>query len=81
MLEVAPFSGWAPSASAAGSWTRKGRISNGCPPMKLVAVDWKNCCCSVGAWKPVETVARIANCSLGAKRPDSLPVVSLPKSL
>ena len=35
--------------------------SNGTPPMKLVAVEVKNSCCSPGARKPVETAPRSAN--------------------
>ena len=38
-------------------------MSNGTPPMKLVAVERKNCCCSEGARKPVDTVPRSATLS------------------
>ncbi len=34
--------------------------------MKLVAMDWKYCCCSEGARKPVEAVARSAILSVKA---------------
>ena len=50
-----------------GIVTANVRTSNGdMPPMKLVAVDWKNCCCSDGARKPVDTVPRSATASVNA---------------
>ena len=66
LVDSSARSGSAPSAIAAGLLTRKVTMSNGTPPMKLVAVDWKYCCCSDGARNPVDTVARSATASLKA---------------
>ncbi len=50
-------SGFAPKAIATGSFTGNVAMSNGRPPMKLVEVVEKNCCCNDGALKPFDTEA------------------------
>ncbi|MNW22666.1 hypothetical protein D3C71_2242960 [compost metagenome] len=65
-MDSSALSGSAPSAIAAGLSTRKVPMLNGTPLMKLVAIDWKYCCCSDGARKPVDIVLRSAILSVNA---------------